>query len=67
MLACSSHLPTLANGPRSALEEIEERSRVLLGKHAAARLVDKGEDSKEVAKLIDQLREAITHYQVGGN
>ena len=54
----------LVNGPFSALEEIERRSRALLEKGIAARFVDKGEDSKEVARLIERLREAITHYQV---
>jgi len=64
----STHCPpTPLNGLRSALEEIERRSRVLLEKHTAARLLDKGEDSKEVARLIDGLREAITHYQVSEN
>jgi hypothetical protein len=58
---------TLVNGLRSALEEIEKRSRALLEKHVAARFVDKGEDSKEVARLIERLRETITHYQVREN
>ena len=48
----------------SVLEEIEKRSRALLEKGAAARFVDKGGDSVEVTRLIDRLREAITHYQV---
>jgi len=47
-----------------ALEEIEKKSRALLEKGAAARFVDKGEDSAEVTRLIERLREAITHYQV---
>ena len=59
--------PILVNGLLSTLEEIERRSRALLEKGIAARFVDKGEDSKEVARLIDRLREAITHYQVSGN
>ena len=59
--------PILVNGLLSTLEEIERRSRALLEKGTAARFVDKGEDSKEVARLIDRLREAITHYQVSGN
>ena len=58
---------TPLNGLRSTLEEIERRSRILLEKHTAARLLDKGEDSKEVARLTDGLREAITHYQVSEN
>ena len=47
------------------LEEIEKRSQELLAKGIAARFIDKGEDSKEVAGLIERLREAITNYQVG--
>lgn len=49
---------------RSALGRIEKRSRELLDKGKAARFVDKRADSGEVASLVDQLREAITHYQV---
>ena len=52
--------------PHSTLEEIEKRSRALLAKGAAARFVDTGEDSKEVAKLIERLREAISYYQASG-
>lgn len=51
----------------SALEEIEKRSRALLEKSTAARFMDKGEDSAEVARLIERLQEAITHYQVSDN
>ena len=59
---------SLANcGLCSALEKIEKRSQELLAKGAAARFIDKGADSGEVAGLIDQLREAITHYQVSEN
>jgi hypothetical protein len=56
--------PTLAKCLRSALGEIEKRSRALLAKGMATRFVDKGVDSGEVAKLVERLREAITHYQV---
>jgi len=59
----SLHFP-LPNELLSALEEIEKCSRVLLEKGATARVVDKDEDSKEAVRLIEQLREAITHYQV---
>jgi hypothetical protein len=59
--------PTLANGLRSALEKIEKRAQELLAKGAAARFIDKSADSGEVARLIEQLREAITHYQVSEN
>ena len=51
------------NGHRSALGEIEKQSQVLLEKGVAARFVDKGEDSKEVASLIERLREAIVLHQ----
>jgi len=52
--------------PLSALEEIEKRSQALLAKGVAARFIDKAEDAKEVAGLLEQLREAIGHYQVSG-
>ena len=55
---------TILSGLLSALEDIEKRSQGLLEKGTAARLLDKGEDSGEVAKLIERLREAIIHYQV---
>jgi len=56
--------PDSPNSLCSALEEIEKRSQVLLAKGTAARFVDKGGDSGEVAKLIERLQEAIAHYQV---
>jgi hypothetical protein len=53
------------------LEEIEKRSQALLEKAKAPRFVDKavlfidkGRDSGEVVKLVEQLRDAITGYQV---
>ena len=54
----------LANLLCSTLERIERRSQELLAKGTAARFVDKSADSGEVARLVDELREAITHYQV---
>lgn len=66
---CACHpitLPNRVNDPYSALEDIEKRSQALLAKAAAARFIDKGEDSKEVAGLIERLREAVTQYQVSG-
>ena len=48
----------------SAMERIEKRSHELLQKSTAARFLDKRSDSAEVAGLVDQLKEAITHYQV---
>ena len=59
-----ARLATPVNGLRSALDEIEKRSQVLLEKGKAARFVDKGRDSGEVVKLVERLREAITRYQV---
>ena len=49
---------------RSTLEDIEKRSKVLLEKGVAARFIEKEGDSKEVARLIERLREAIALYQV---
>jgi hypothetical protein len=66
--ACQSlTTPALVDGIRSALERIEKRSQELLAKGVAARFIDKGADSGEVARLIEHLREAITHYQVSEN
>ena len=38
----------------------------LQAKGAAARFLDKGEDAKEVARVIQELQDAISHYQVSG-
>ena len=59
--------PAPANDHRSMLGEIERRSQELLEKGRATVFVDKGGDSEEVARLVDQFRETITHYQVSGN
>ena len=56
--------PALVDGFRSALEEVEKRSKELPAKATAARFVDKREDSGEVGRLVERLREVITHYQV---
>ena len=53
-----------ANVRRSTLEEIEKRSQALLEKGVLARFMDKENDSKEVARLVERLREAIALYQV---
>jgi len=37
-----------------------------MAKGVAARFLDKGDGSKEVAELIGRLREAISYYQVSG-
>ena len=55
---------TRIDGPCSVLEEIEKRSNELLEKGKAARFVDKGRDSGEVVKLVEELRDAIIRYQV---
>ena len=66
-----ARLATPVNSLHSALEEIERRSQVLLEKCKAARFVDKaalfvdkGEDSREVVKLVERLRDVIACYQV---
>ena len=55
---------TLINCLCSVLKDIEKQSQALREKGGAARLLDEAEDSKEVVKLIEQLQEAIIHYQV---
>ena len=57
---------SIPNSCCSTFEKIEELSQKLLAKSTITRLVDKGEDSKTVARLIERLREAIICYQVGG-
>jgi len=57
--------PTSPDSRCSTFEKIEELSQKILYKDAAARLVDKGEDSKAVVRVIERLREAIVSYQVG--
>jgi hypothetical protein len=47
-----------------SLEDIEKRSRVLLEKGNAARILDKKQDSGMVLKFIEELRQAILIYQV---
>ncbi|KAF9649808.1 hypothetical protein BDM02DRAFT_3186020 [Thelephora ganbajun] len=56
--------PTLVNDLRRALEEIEERSQEFLAKGAVTWSTDREGDSREVAKLVEQLQEAVTHYQI---
>ena len=51
------------NGHRRMLEEITKQSQMLLEKGLAARFIAK-DDSKEVMRLIERLREAIAFYQV---
>jgi len=64
-------LSTLVDGLCSALEAIEKQSRELLEKAESSRfmdkvalLLDKNRDSRGVAKLVEQLQDAITRYQV---
>ena len=57
-------MPNIFNDLSSTLEDIEKRSQALLEKGVAARFLDKKRDSAEVARLVERLREAITHYQV---
>jgi hypothetical protein len=46
-------------------KQIEELSEKLTAKSATTRLVDREEDSKVVARLIERFREAILYHQVG--
>jgi len=48
-----------------SLEEIGARSLALSEKGKVARVLDKTQDSGEVIKLIEKLRQAILIYQVG--
>lgn len=47
-----------------SLEEIAEQSQSLLVKGKLARLLDKTQDSQEVGRLVERLRQAILIYQV---
>ena len=47
-----------------SLDDIEKRSKALLGKRKVARVLDKTQDASAVTKLIDQLQKAILIYQV---
>jgi hypothetical protein len=47
-----------------SLEEIGTRSLALSGKKKLARVLDKAQDSQEVIKLVEKLRQAILVYQV---
>jgi hypothetical protein len=46
-------------------KQIEDLSEKLSAKGSIPRFVDRGEDSKAVAKLIEGFRETILYYQVG--
>jgi hypothetical protein len=48
-----------------SLEEVGTRSLALSGKKKLARVLDKAQDSQEVVKLVEKLRQAILVYQVG--
>ncbi|KAF9784529.1 hypothetical protein BJ322DRAFT_851232 [Thelephora terrestris] len=45
-------------------KQIEELSEKLSAKGAITRFVDRGEDSKAVARLIERFREVILYYQI---
>jgi hypothetical protein len=47
-----------------SLEDIGTRSLALSGKKKLARVLDKAQDSQEVVKLVEKLRQAILVYQV---
>jgi len=56
--------PNALNGHRSTFKTIEAWSEKLLAKSGVARMVDKDEDSKVVARLVERLRRAMVCYQV---
>ena len=58
-------IPPTPNGFCSVFGEIEAQSQTLSAKGSIARLADKDEDTKVVARLVERLREAIVCYQVG--
>jgi hypothetical protein len=47
-----------------SLEGIEQRTRELQGKGGVARVLDKTQDSQKIAKLVEDLRQALIIYQV---
>ena len=47
-----------------SLEDIGMRSLALAGKGKLARALDKAQDSQEIIKLVEELRQAILVYQV---
>ena len=47
-----------------SLEDIGARSLALLEKGKVARVLDKAQDSQEVIRLVEKLRQAILVYQV---
>jgi hypothetical protein len=47
-----------------SLEDIGTRSLALAGKGKLARALDKAQDSQEIIKLVEELRQAILIYQV---
>lgn len=51
----------------STFETIEELSQKMLAKGDITRFVDKEEDSKTVARLVERLRQAIVCYQASGD
>ena len=50
---------------RQILEGIWDQSQALSGKGKLARFLDKTRDSGAIAKLSEELRQAILVYQVG--
>ena len=60
----STAIMTATASRRSTFKQVEELSEKLSAKSAFICFVDRGEDSKVVARLIERLREAIVCYQV---
>jgi hypothetical protein len=46
------------------LEYIEKRTQELQGKGRMDRILDKAQDSQKIAKLVEDLRQALIIYQV---
>ena len=63
-VSCLELLAHIDPIPYRSLEDIGTRSLTLSEKGKVARLLDKTQDSQEVVKLVEKLRQAILIYQV---
>ena len=63
-VSCLTSLVHLDLTHHRSLEEIGARSLALSGKGKVARALDKTQDSQEVIRLVEKLRQAILIYQV---
>jgi len=67
MNCCGMPLTSLYTGylfPSSKLGVIEKELRSLYGESAPRRLVDRGQDNEEIFRLLEDLQEVISDYQV---